>query len=314
MKTYLKRFSFALCVIFLAGCSKQPARDDFRVSEEAIVQETLIIEGLQEEYTLLFLTDMHIIVSSETDSEQVAANALERAPMFVNPEGVSSAEQFPAWLKYAEKQEVDAMLLGGDIIDYPSQANLEYLQEHLEPLEVPYIYTPGNHDWTYPWEYMTQRANEEYRPLLEPFMDNNTAIHSLDMGEFVVVAIDNSSNQVDTSVLEEYQRILSGDKPVIVIAHVPFMTQSTLTKARENWNSPVVIGGGNYGGIYPNDVSAAFVQETTKADSPVVAVLAGHVHFYDKDFIEGEKNILQIVGDAGYNGKGILLRISGSKE
>jgi len=314
MKSYWRKISFFLCVVFLAGCSKQPATEGFRVVEDTITEEKLVIDGLQEEYAILFLTDTHMIVSSETDNEQVVSNAKERLPMFQNEQGISSAEQFPVWMEYAVANDIDAVLFGGDIIDYPSEANLTYLQKNLDTLNMPYLYAPGNHDWTYPWEYMTERAKEEYRPLLKPFMEENTAIHSLDMGEFIVVAIDNSTNQVDDLVLEEYQNILALGKPVIVVAHVPFLTQSVLTKARENWNSPVVIGGGNYGGIYPNETSAAFVQATTGKESPVVAVLAGHVHFYDKDLIEGEKNVIQIVGDAGYKGKGILLRISGSEE
>ena len=50
---------------------------------------------------------------------------------------------------------------------------------------------------------------------------------------------------------------------------------------------------------------------TTASDSPVVAVLAGHVHFYDKDVIEGEKDVPQIVGDALFHGSALRLRITG---
>ena len=38
-------------------------------------------------------------------------------------------------------------LLGGDVIDFPSQGNLSFLEKNLEMLEMPYLYVPGNHDW-----------------------------------------------------------------------------------------------------------------------------------------------------------------------
>ncbi len=276
------------------------------------MEETLVIEGLKEEYDILFLTDTHMIVMSEEDAEQVATNAAERYPMFTDAAGVPSAEQFPVWMEYAVDKQVDAVLFGGDIIDYPSVANLEYLQTNLKQLNMPYLYALGNHDWTYPWEYMTDYGKTEYLPLLKPLMGENTTIQSLDMGEFIVVAVDNSAGQINAEALEEYRTVLLLDKPVIVMVHVPFLTQSVLTQAKEEWSTPVVIGGGNYGGIYPNEASTAFLQETMAEDSPVVAILAGHVHFYNKDYVEGEKNIIQIVGDGGYKGKGIMLHISGN--
>ncbi len=60
---------------------------------------------------------------------------------------------------------MDAVLLGGDTIDFPSKANINYLQECLSDLSVPYMYVNGNHDWTYPWEYMTDYGKSEYLPL-----------------------------------------------------------------------------------------------------------------------------------------------------
>ncbi|MCI8694529.1 MAG: hypothetical protein HFH91_17830 [Lachnospiraceae bacterium] len=289
----------------LTGCGK--AKD----WEKHIREETLCLEGLEKEYTLLFLTDTHVIVRQEDAPPQEAENEASRYPEFQNEEGVPSEEQFQEWIRYANEMQVDAVLLGGDIIDTPSEANLKWLEEQLSGLNMPYLYVNGNHDWTYPWEYMTETGRETYLPLLAPFMQDNTAIHSLDFGEFTVVGIDDSTNQVDGEALAGYESILGQGRPVIVLAHVPFMTQSVLGRAREAWSSPVVIGAGNYGGIYPDGNSERFVALTTAADSPVELVLAGHVHFYDRDVIDGEKQVLQLVGGAGFQGEAILIHITG---
>lgn len=292
----------------MSGCGRAGGSADW---EKHITEETVRLEGIQGEYTFLFLTDTHVIVRDQAASEQETANEEARYPGFASEEGVPSAEQFPEWIRYANENQVDAVLLGGDIIDTPSEANLGWLEEQLSGLDMPYLYVNGNHDWTYPWEYMTEAGKETYLPLLEPFMNGNTSIQTLDFGEFTIVGIDDSPGQVDKGVFPAYEELLAKDRPIIVLAHVPFITQSVLGRAREVWSSPVVIGAGNYGGIYPNDESAKFMSLTTAASSQVELVLAGHVHFYDRDVIEGEKEVLQLVGGAGYQGNAVLVHVTG---
>lgn len=286
----------ALC---LGGCGKQSF-------EMKVSVEHLTIPGLQKEYKLLFLTDTHIIVPKEGEA------CGERYEAFCNAQGVPAMEQFPQWISYANEQKVDAVLLGGDMIDSPSEENLAFLQEQLEALQMPYLYCPGNHDWNYEWDYMTENARENELPKLAPMMEGNTALHAMELGELSLVAVDDSSNQVQPSVPEEYEKLLRQGKPTILLCHIPLITQSVLGRAREVWASPVVLGAGNYGGIYPDENSQTFMEMTAKKDSPVQAILAGHVHFQDMDYYVGEKSIPQYVGEAGYNGSAIMLYISGS--
>ena len=296
-----------LCMLFLGGCGDG-------TWEKHIVKEEIFLPELEEEYDLLFLTDSHVIVTSDKDTQQETASAEKRKGQFVNEEGVCSAEQFTDWITYADAMQPDAVLLGGDIIDSPSEGNVEFLKKELGRLKMPYLYVPGNHDWTYEWDYMTEHAEEEYLSRLNPFMNDNPGLQKLDIGEIRIIAVDNSSNQVVEGILEEYEELLQTEQRVIVMLHVPLLTQSVLKHAKEVWNSPVVLGGGNYGGIYPNETSQKFLEMTTAGKSPVELVLAGHVHFYDKDYIEGEKKVLQIVNGAGYKGWGMHLHLSGKQQ
>lgn len=298
--------SLVLISVCLSGC----ADTDW---EPQIIEEEIVIEGLSGEYEFLYLTDTHMIVSDKADSQQVKENAEARYNEFRSSEGVPSAEQFDEWMAYANEEELDGVLLGGDIIDYPSEANIQHMKNNLDTLEMPYIYTLGNHDWTYPWEYMTLTGAETYLPMLEEFVDGNSAVHSRDYGEFVVVAVDNSSNQINDAAMAECERIFSEGKPVIILLHVPIVTQSVLGRAKEVWSGGVVLGAGNYGGIYPNETSQKFMDMITAEDSPVEAVLAGHVHFYDKDYIDGPKKVLQIVGDGGYKGSAVRIKVRGAE-
>lgn len=306
-----------LCL--LSGCGKETEGNSTAKEEPAeslmwemnVAEEVIEIPGLTKEYTFLYVTDTHIVVPDELDSDKVEEYADVRFDEFQNEEDVSSAEQFEEWMVYANENQVDALLLGGDIIDYPSVANIEHLEENLEELTVPYLYALGNHDWTFPWEYMTQYGEETYLPMLEPYMQSDSSIHELEFDEIIIVAVDNSANQIAPEAMEEYKLILQKEKPVIVMLHVPLLTQSVLTKAKEVWSSGVVLGGGNYGGIYPDETSTEFIDLTTEEDSPVVAVLAGHVHFYDKDMVN--ERIVQIVGDAGYKGEAVRITVTGKE-
>lgn len=280
------------------------------ITEDNFEQYDIVLPGAQEEYDLMFLTDMHISVSTQ-DSKKVRAYVNERRHMFTKQEGNGNeaSEYFKAFLDYGKKQEIDALLLGGDIIDSPSEGNLAFLEETLAQSDIPYLYALGNHDWTYPWNYMTPEGKEEYLPLLSPYMGGNVYFSTMEFEDFIVVCLDNSSNQFSPEALEDYRQVLKKGKPVMLMFHVPLLTKPLLEKANQVWKNDVLIGISDQGGIYPNEVSQEFLQLTLAQESPVFLILAGHVHFPDSSILKNDT--LQIVGEAGYMGRGVLLHISG---
>ena len=317
MKKIIITFILMIMCVTIVGCDDEAESDEFSenryYSDEQDTAwdkqwEVIEIPGLSREYEFLYITDSHLILLDGTETEEVKQYAMERMVNFVHDNAFPIEEQFDIWLEEAANEQIDGLLLGGDAIDFPSDANVNYLGERFSNIEFPYIYAIGNHDWTYPWEYMTDYGRENYLTKLSPYMQGNPAVQQIEFEEFVIVAVDNSDNQIAPECIEEYKEILQKGKPVIVMLHVPLLTQSVLTKAREVWSNGVVLGGGNFGGIYPDEVSTEFINLTTAKDSPVVAVLAGHVHFYDRDMIND--NIVQLVGDAGYKGEAMWIRVT----
>ena len=285
--------------------------DSASIKKEDITTYQIRIPGTEESYEFLYLTDTHMIVPGDKESQEISDYEKQRLPVFTMEDVPSSFLQFPQWIHYANEQDFDGLLLGGDIIDYPSASNLKYPNGCLDYLKIPYIYNIGNHDWTYPWEYMTEKGKNEYLPLFNSYMENNTSIHTKEYEDFTIVAVNNSSNQITPDALTKYKEILAEKKPVILMLHVPLYTEAVLQKAAAVWKGGVVLGGGIHGGIYPDTVSTEFITLTTAKDSPVELVLAGHVHFALKSNIQGEKSIPQIIGDAGYKGKATIIQISG---
>jgi len=274
-----------------------------------ITEKTLVLPEITGDYSFLFLSDTHMITLDGTEDEQVTENALPRTGLFKDAQGTESCKNFPVWMEYANETDMDMVLLGGDIIDFPSEANLRLLTENLESLQMPYAYTLGNHDWTYPWEYMTAAGREQYRPLFAPFTEENPAAHMIEYEELVILCVDNSSNQVEAEALPVTEEALSIGKPVIVMLHVPFSTKTLIEKAAAVWSSPVSIGMADKGGIFPDANTLAFQEKILAADSPVVCVLAGHVHFSDDAMLTD--SIVQLAAGAGYLNEGIVLKIHG---
>lgn len=305
-----------LLTLLFSGCaSGSPQKSS--IDESNIDTCQITIPGISRDYNLLFLTDTHIVLPETEASQEIMDYSSQRLAQFTEENGIISSEQFLSWISSANEWKSDALLLGGDIIDSPSPSNIKYLNDSLKQLTIPYIYAPGNHDWTYPWEYMTEKGREEYLPLLSPYMvspenesSGNTTVHMLEFDDFTILAINNSDNQIPPEALEEYKKIVEKGKPILLLLHVPFYTQPLLDKTSSVWQNGVVLGGGIHGGIYPNDVSAEFIGLITEKDSPVAAVLAGHVHLSDISYIQGEKEILQITGDAGFKGKGTMIHIT----
>lgn len=299
------------CSLFLLSGCQEKGRDS--VQEQSITSFDIVIPGLSREYDFLFLTDTHVIIPDEKEEQQVKDYAKQRRPVFESAQdNAARIPRLSEWVDYANKRSYDGLLLGGDIIDFPSSANLKYLDACLKELAVPWLYTPGNHDWTYPWEYMTEKGKESYLALLAPYMDGNPAVHTLEYDDLILVALDDSSNQISPDALESYREILTRGKPVIVLLHVPLYTESLFDEAKQVWSSAVTLGGGIHGGIYPDETSTEFLRLTLAKDSPVVAVLAGHVHFSQSSMLIGEKSIPQITGDAGFHGKAAGIHVSGA--
>ena len=296
-----------------AGQQAEPPDEAAEQRGIMVEEKTLVIPGLEREYRYLFLSDTHIISLDGEESEQQLENALPRRDtLFKDELGRTPEEVFPDWIAYANEQQVDGLLLGGDVIDFPSQGNLSFLEKNLEMLEMPYLYVPGNHDWTYPWEYMTDKGRQEYLAALSPWMRGTPAAQVMENEELVFLGVDNSSNQIDPAAMDTVRSAMERGKPVIILQHVPFATDRLVDTAAGLWKNPVLLGKGVLGGIYPNEASQEYMNLVLGGGSPVKAVLAGHIHIGEQDSLT--EGIVQYTAEAGYMGKGLLLIIKGEEQ
>ena len=133
---------------------------------------------------------------------------------------------------------------------------------------------------------------------LKVFKDNNCEFQSLDMGEFYVASIRDYQvdgfAQISAEALEGFQSLYKKGKPIILICHVPIYTAGAedLRKTLQNEYGELVVqyDAGDFGTVNKSlllgeDCGYELTPETeeflnllTADGSPVVAVLAGHLH------------------------------------
>lgn len=284
---------------------------------------TVEVAGLKGEYHFLYMTDNQANFDDRYDLGWFG-NTDSRCYRDAN--GVSSADNFGNWIQYANDSRVDAMLLGGDSIDFGSEKNYEVLSTHLEGLKMPYIYTYGNHDSYIPWE---DRFDDENPEFLQFFKDGSSEFQAIDIGELYIVSIRNYQidgiAQVSETVLEGFKNIVEEDKPIVLICHVPVcteMTESLKTMAQAHQGQLVVqYDAGEFGivnksvlmgegcGYELTQETKQFLEILTSEESSVIMVLSGHLHESWQGYINEE--IYQYVGNGAFTNKGAIIHITG---
>ena len=137
----MKARAISLLVILLLMCVLVGGRQR-EVFVASVTERVIYIPGLEDEYKFLLLSDNHIIVMDESDDEPVKDEALKRIKEFVNNDGITSADQFPYWIEYANKNSIDMVLMAGDMIDYASDTNIDYIYKNLKNWKQQTIYIP----------------------------------------------------------------------------------------------------------------------------------------------------------------------------
>ncbi|MBO4845906.1 MAG: metallophosphoesterase [Lachnospiraceae bacterium] len=276
-----------------------------------ISQETVDVEGFDREFNIFFLADSHISLCDDRDKE-LMEKAMSRSPMFA-AEGIEAWDRFDAMITDAKNGGNDIVILGGDIIDSAMYASIDHVSEQLKTLSIPYMYSMGNHDFEYGTEYFSPAAYEEYLPRLND-IHGSESYQVKEYDDLIIFAADDDNSQIDAPILEAYKKEAAKGKPIVLIVHVPIEPvtgdDSLTEKCKEVWGpsaddkSRVTMG---VNGCYPNDTTREFLDLVLADDSPVVLVLAGHIHFYHKDMLNDKT--VQIVTGAAFEGDALRVTL-----
>jgi 3',5'-cyclic AMP phosphodiesterase CpdA len=257
--------------------------------------ETVIaIEGLAQEITLLHITDSHMATADHRDPD-----ALEHADRFQalfeerTPGNVPPRQLFAQALAHSNTINADATVLTGDIIHFPSQAAIGWIEQGLQSLQNPYLYTLGNHDWHFPHLDWNDNTRHAHYHRFNHLTNNSPAAQVLDLADVRLIAIDNSNYHVAAEQLDFLCEQLSTDRPCLLFIHIPIAADTLIPDVVEVWKDPIVMGADSWSEegqkkwrVYDNNQSTLACCQLLKEQAQnLVAIFCGHVHFPHADEI-----------------------------
>jgi 3',5'-cyclic AMP phosphodiesterase CpdA len=220
-------------------------------------------------------------------------------------------------MKEAGKRDEDMVILGGDIVDSAMFASLDRAKKAIDGQGHPYLYYSGNHDFEYGSEYYSEKAYNEYLPRLSE-LNHEKSYQVKEYDDLIVFAADDDSNKITAEALEAFREVCTKGKPVVLCIHVPIEPTtgdaSLLEISKQVWgpsddgHSRVLLGPN---GCYLDETTDEFVNLVLDEQSPVVLVLAGHIHFYHKDMLNDKT--LQLATGAALEGKALQITLTPAK-
>ncbi len=271
--------------------------------------------------TLVFhITDTHLSIDDEQDLKyqkfsKRMAGAYKSNSHFQTGEQYSAEESFEQTLLTAKEQDVDFLVLTGDIFSFPSQAAVEWAFQKLNKTGIPFAYVSGNHDWHYEgMQGSSHQLRETWinKHLYPMYQGNNPFYASYDFNGIRFVCIDNSTYEILPEQLTFFKKQAELDIPLILLMHIPlYMPGRTMgygcanpdwgektdknykIERREKWRK-----GGH------TKVTFDFHDMVFNAPN-LLTVLAGHTH---RPAIDVKNGIPQIV--SGHNATGYFTGIN----
>jgi len=299
--------SIIVCLFFLiVGCNNELKKisDKYKLKVE---NESIAVNGLSENFTIALIADTHVSLCDSRDIN-VYSKASSRYDAFLSEDGQTADVTFKQLMEYVRALKPNVLVLAGDIVDSAMELSIELVAGEIKKTKaegIDVIYSMGNHDFEYGSEYFSEKSYSEYLPRFKEISDTSSGFQVKEYDDLIIFLADDGSNKVSKEAAEKLSELSDGDKPVVVVTHVPVepLTGNSLWqksinvwRADSNGNSRVLLGEKS---CYPDGNTKSFINSITKDGTSVCAVLAGHVHFFDRSTLS-ENGVIQITTGAGY--------------
>lgn len=250
-------------------------------TDEIVVE----IEGLEREYTIAFINDIHMITdhSSGDVTEDNMATVRERyETLSVTEEGIPAEELWPEIIKFLNYNDFDAVIFAGDILDYCSNSNIVALQAGLSELKYPddrIMYIRSDHD--YGGWYGGSGFTDSNGFLLQSFvLDADRPEKLIEFEDFMIVGINQSYRNLSEQSYDLIDHNLNQGKPVLIATHVPFYSDvdDSLEELSMEVRNKIYYWSDNGVNYVPAGQTRALIDSMYAEDSNVVQIVAAHMH------------------------------------
>ena len=240
----------------------------------------ITVPGVKESVRVLHVTDTHLPLHDSRD-DAYAGNYARMS------RGGATKETFSQMLAKAKSAQPDLLVLTGDIISFPTLANVEFVADELKKSGLDWIYTAGNHDWHFegvPGSDAAQRDEWISKRLLPLYAgDVDPLAYSRVVKGVRFVAIDNSIYHVTERQLSFWRSEIAKGDPTVLLMHIPFWMEGfdLYTCGNPNWGADTddiwEIERREKWAERQSAESFALRSEVLAAPN-LVAVLTGHTH------------------------------------
>jgi len=282
------------------------------------VSATISVEGLAKPVRLLHVTDTHMGLVDERDPEHIAtcrgsADRFLHRHENLDAEGkpIPPEDAFSHMMTTAQSQELDLIALTGDIIDFPAHASVDGILARVKIAGVPALYTAGNHDWMFPTDSKTSNRTELRATrwsALARLYEAEPAYEMQDIGGVRILAVDDSTYQINESQLEFTRAALAVGLPTVILMHIPLSIPTLRDPTLEKLGHPILVADpnwdlqdrGRFGMGEDSSTTLEFVRLVARTEN-LVAILCGHLHFPHSGAFS--PRAIQYVGPPGYAGQ-----------
>ena len=281
---------------------------------------TIVIEGLTQNLKLLHLTDSHMVEGDERDPEAEEHVERYREVFAEYADGRPTNEIFQGIVGAVSDLKLDAALLTGDIIHFPSYAALEQIEYGVRDLGVPHLYTVGNHDWFFPHLPWNDETRRQYYPRFHGLTQGDPSFQVLEIGGVRLIAMDNSTYQVSSEQVRRLKQELASGKPSLLSVHVPLFIESLAGPVIDRWKAPIMMGAEDGWSDETREKWKVFENYDSTMDcldfmtngpcDNLAGVFCGHVHFPHMDLLR--TGCYQYVGAPGFEGRYRIIELKGS--
>lgn len=276
-----------------------------------ILDTRLEIDGLERPLTILQVTDLHLINTDAGDSEEI--QALRRTYSEWAPYSNEILEDIG---EYCQTEKPDAVVFTGDICGFPTRKNLNILKNFLEQKCPPYLFVFGNHERFFTLRDFTPEMQQHYTAMYSFTGQGEFGIQTMNLAGIRLIGIDNSKNQISFKQLNKLEKLFSDNLPCILFFHVPMYLPALLQPVMDAWKQPFMMGSPISAvpdmnkDLIPTASTKVFIKLLTTQPTPVQAMFAGHIHFFDRqdEFFPGKKQYVTPMATTP-NGCGLVRRI-----
>ncbi|MFC5408109.1 metallophosphoesterase family protein [Larkinella bovis] len=301
--------------------SAQPSENllqSFSVDQQRV---RLYSKSVSQALKLLFVSDTHLWRDDARGASFSAysgrmAKAYNATKHFLTQETTNPEKEFQAALTLAQKENVDLLALIGDLVSFPSEAAIDWVQQQLKGFPIPYAYTAGNHDWHYEGmegSLRSLRATWIENRLKPLYQGRNPLVDVQTVKGVQVITLDNSTYEIEEEQLARVEKALATGKPSVLMMHIPLYApgrslgygcghpqwgweadKSYSLERRERWPK-----------TGHSTVTNRFYQTVIGAPN-LLGIFAGHVHRQGVDAIRGKP---QIVSEANATGGHLVIEV-----